>query len=236
MSKRRGRPKATVKRSRPIYFLASTSRDDEEISFIQNQPNYHCEIAETFIASSQMQIDEPVESIAKEYRVADAECSISQQHSIGSCSVENTPSNIVAEHNGVALTDDLCCDDFQHEQDDDHQSGSDMVFCHDEKTVNELTDCVLYLEMVKGLSTGKGTDYVSESKGKWYEEVVTDMQEYFSEELSNMEKDFLSQESGLGSLITGPQDTDVLDFSDFESNSDQVYEQQQADQDQLIYS
>lgn len=62
------------------------------------------------------------------------------------------------------------------------------------------------------------------------------MQEYFSEELSNMEKDFLSQESGLGSLITGPQDTDVLDFSDFESNSDQVYEQQQADQDQLIYS
>ena len=129
MSKRRGRPKATVKRSRPTSFLASsTSQDDEEISFIQNQSNYHCEIAEAFIASSQGQIDEPVESIAKEYRVADTECSISQQHSIGSCSVQNTPSNIEAEDSGVALTDDLCRVDFQHEQDDDNQSGNDMVF------------------------------------------------------------------------------------------------------------
>ena len=85
MSKRRGHPKATVKRSKPISFLASSSSyDDEEISFIQNQPNYHCEIAETFIASSQRQFDEPVESIAKEYGVEDAECSISQQHSISS--------------------------------------------------------------------------------------------------------------------------------------------------------
>lgn len=80
---------ATVKRSKPTSFLASSnSYDDEDISFIQNQPNYnHCEIAESFIASSQRQFDEPVESIAKEYRVEDAECSISQQHSISSCSV-----------------------------------------------------------------------------------------------------------------------------------------------------
>lgn len=219
MSKRRGCPKATVKRSRPTSFLASSTYQDDEISFIHNQSNYHCEIAEAFIASSQKQTDEPVESIAKEYRVADAECSISQQHSIGSCSVENTPSNIEAEDSGVALTDDLCRVDFQHEQDDDNQSGNDMVFCHDEKTVNELTDSTLYLQMVKGLSTGKGTDDVSESKDKWYKEVVTDMQEYFSEELSNMEKDFLRQEGDLGRLITGPQDTDFLDFSDFESNS-----------------
>lgn len=237
MSKRRGRPKATVKRSKPTSFLVSSnSYDDEEISFIQNQPNYHCEIAETFIASSQRQFDEPVESIAKEYGVEDAECSISQEHSISSCSVENTPSNIEAEDSGVALTDDLCCADFQNEQDDDNQSGNDMFFCHDEERVNELTDSTLYLEMVKDLSTGKGTDDVSESKDKWYEEVVADMQEYFSEELSNMEEDLLRQESDFGSLITGPQDTELLDFSGFESNSDQVYEQQQADQDQLIYS
>ena len=138
MSKRRGHPKATVKRSRPTSLLASsTSHHDEEISFIQNEPNYHCEIAETFIASSQKQIDEPVESIAKEYRVADAECSISQQHSIGSCSVENTPSNIEAKDSGVALTDDVCGVDVQHEQDNDNQSGNDMFFCHDEKIVNE---------------------------------------------------------------------------------------------------
>ena len=149
----------------------------------------------------------------------------------------NTPSNIEAEDSGVALTDDLCRVDFRHDQDDDNQlSGNDMVFCHDEETVNELTDSTLYLEMVKDLSTGKGTDGVSESKDKWYEEVVTDMQEYFSEELSNMEEDFLRQESDFRSLITGPQDTDFLDLSGFESNSDQVYEQQQADQDQLIYS
>lgn len=131
----------------------------------------------------------------------------------------------------------MCCVDFRHDQDDDNQlSGNDMVFCHDEETVNELTDSTLCLEMVKDLSTGKGTDGVSESKDKWYEEVVTDMQEYFSEELSNMEEDFLRQESDFRSLITGPQDTDFLDLSGFESNSDQVYEQQQADQDQLIYS
>ena len=116
----------------------------------------------------------------------------------------------------MALTDDLCRIDFQHEQYDDKQSGNDMVFCHDKKTVNELTGSTLYLQMVKGLCTGKGTDDVSESKDKWYEEVVTDMQEHFSEELFNMEKDFLRQEGDLGSLITGPQDTD------FESNSDQV--------------
>ena len=63
--------------------------------------------------------------------------------SIGSCSVENTPSNIEAEDSGVALTDNLCCIGFQHEQDDDNQSGNDMVFCHDEETVNELTDSTL---------------------------------------------------------------------------------------------
>lgn len=61
------------------------------------------------------------------------------------------------------------------------------------------------------------------------------MQEYFSKKLSNMEEDLLRQESDFGSLITGPQDTDFLDFSGFESNSDQVYEQRQTDQDQLIY-
>ena len=67
-----------------------------------------------------------------------------QQHSIGSCSVENTPSDTEAEDSGVALTDNLCCVDFQHEQDDDNQSGNDMVFCHDEETVNQLTDSTLY--------------------------------------------------------------------------------------------
>ena len=67
MSKQRGRPKATVKRSRPTLYLASSNSHDDEISYIQNQPNYHYEIAETFIVSSQRQIDEPVESIAKEY-------------------------------------------------------------------------------------------------------------------------------------------------------------------------
>ena len=63
-----------------------------------------------------------------------------------------------------------------------------MVFCHDEETVNELTDSTLCYEMVKDLSTAKGTDDVSESKDKWYEEVVRNMQDYFSKELSNMEK------------------------------------------------
>ena len=57
-----------------------------------------------------------------------------------------------------------------------------MVFCHDEETVNELTDSTLCYEMVKDLSTAKGTDDVSESKDKWYEEVVTNMQDYFSKE------------------------------------------------------
>ena len=42
--------------------------------------------------------------------------------------------------------------------------------------------------MVKDLSTAKGKDDVSESNDKWYEEVVTNMQDYFSKELSNMEK------------------------------------------------
>ena len=78
-----------------------------------------------------------------------------------------------------------------------------MVFCHDEETVNELTDSTLCYEMVKDLSTAKGTDDVSESNDKWYEEVVTNMQDYFSKELPNMEKN-----------------TDFLDFSGFESNSD----------------
>ena len=83
----------------------------------------------------------------------------------------------------MALTDNLCCIGFQHEQDDDNQSGNDMVFCHDEETVNELTESTLCYEMVKDLSTAKGTDDVSESKDKWYEEVVTNMQDYFSKEL-----------------------------------------------------
>ena len=48
--------------------------------------------------------------------------------------------------------------------------------------------------MVKDLLTGKGTDNVSERKDKWYEEVVTNMQDYFSKEHSNMEKNFLRQE------------------------------------------
>lgn len=74
--------------------------------------------------------------------------------------------------------------------------------------------------MVKDLSTGKGTDGVSESKDKWNEEVVTNVQDYFSKEHSNMEKNFLRQESDFGSLISGPQDTDFSDFSGFESNSD----------------
>ena len=67
MSKRKGRPKATVKWSRPTLFLVSSNSHDDEITYIQNQPSYHYEIAETFIASSQRQIDEPVESIVKEY-------------------------------------------------------------------------------------------------------------------------------------------------------------------------
>ena len=45
--------------------------------------------------------------------------------------------------------------------------------------------------MVKDLSTGKGTDGVSESKDKWNEEVVTNVQDYFSKERSNMEKKLL---------------------------------------------
>lgn len=111
----------------------------------------------------------------------------------------------------MAPIDDSCIA-FEHEQPqrspssfcDDNQGGHDMVFDDQIETVNELTDSTsLYLEMVKDLSTaGRGAENVYESKDKWYEEVVTDVQEHFSEELSKMEKYFLTHalESDFDSL------------------------------------
>ena len=73
--------------------------------------------------------------------------------------------------------------------------------------------------MVKDLLTGKGTDNVSERKDKWYEEVVTNMQDYFSKEHSNMEKNFLRQKRFRKFDHWTPGHW-LSDFSGFESNSD----------------
>ena len=75
-SKRRGRPKGSVKRRRSTLETSLTSHDEELFS-IQSGVNYRSEIAEAF-ASSQNQIDDRVYSITTEYRQVEPECTISQ--------------------------------------------------------------------------------------------------------------------------------------------------------------
>lgn len=91
----------------------------------------------------------------------------------------------------------------------------------------------MYLEMVKDLSSGKVTEDGNESKNNWYEEVVADMKDYFSEELSTIGREFMTLESDLVNFVTGPQDTDLTALSDFESM--EPVPEEQNDQDRLIY-
>ena len=91
----------------------------------------------------------------------------------------------------------------------------------------------MYLRMVKDLSSSKlAEDGHDESKNKWYEEVVADMKDYFSEELTTIEREFLTPD--ILNFVTSPEDTDLTALSDFES-MEPVHEKQN-DQDKLIYS
>ena len=72
-----------------------------------------------------------------------------------------------------------------------------------------------------------------ESKDKWYEEVVTDMKDYFSEEPSTIERELLTPDSDLVDFFISPQDTDVMALRDFES-MEPLHEEQNG-QDKFIY-
>ena len=99
MSKRRGRPKGSVKRSKSTLSETTNSNsNDDELVFIQSGLNYQSEIA------SQNQIDDQMQSITTEYRQEEPQCFVSEPS--GSC-VENpstdTQKGQVKRHQQVIL-------------------------------------------------------------------------------------------------------------------------------------
>ena len=156
-----------------------------------------------------------MQSITTEYAQEELECSMPQLYP-GSC-FEGPSSNSRRSDSETTSADD-CFVSFLHEG--DHQVSNSL---------DELTGGgEIYLQMVKELSSGKVEKDDHESKDKWYEDVVTDMKE-----LSIIERELLTPDSGLVNFFTSPQDTNVIALSYFE-NMEPLHEEQN-DQDGFIY-